>query len=459
MRHFTFSLTILLLAMAATSGQAQTTMVIRGATLVDGTGRPQINDAVIIIEGTRIRQVGTGGKTKIPSGAQVIDARGKFIIPGLADMHNHLGNGTFGPGQGPPDYKKNLAQLLAWGVTTIFAPGFPDVSAFAELKSLSADDAAPYPHFFGASRTVGAKGGHGGSQGAYTPETPDEARAAVRELKAGNVDGVKLFYDDMTYVVKKPWPKLKPEVMVAVIDEAHKQGLKAYVHVRILRYAKEVLRAGADVLVHGIVSDLVDDEFIALMKKNHAVYIANHTMAEAVADMAGWARRAAAFDDHGLIAKGVYEVGMNPATLEQWESRLDNLAYLREHLPVLRANTKRVNDAGILVVSGSDTGDAGAGVLLGLASQMEPMLLVEAGLTPQEAIKAATINAARMIGREKELGSIEPGKVADLMILDADPLADIRNIRRIYRVVKGGVIYDPEELLMHNRKVRVALGK
>jgi imidazolonepropionase-like amidohydrolase len=431
------------------NGQAQTNKVtssakvITGATLIDGTGRPPIRDAVIVIEGDRINQVG-GPATKIPKGAQRIDARGKYVIPGLADMHNHLDEGTFVPRRDPPTYRKNLKEMLGWGFTLIFAPGLSE--SFTELKSLAREDSGSYPHFFGVARQFGAKGGHG-SAGGYSPETPAEARAAVREIKATGADAVKLVYTDLIYVSKQPFPMLKADVMAAIIDEAHKQGLKAYVHAPVLRYAKEVLRSGADGLVHGILSDPIDDEFISLMKKNRAIYIPTHSIFESVADLGGWARRAAAMDERALIPKEVFEVGMNPATVKQWEDKWNNLSYMRERLPVLRSNTKKAWDAGILVVAGSDTGNSGSGVLLGLASQLELVLLVEAGLTPEQTIQAATINAARMVGRESSLGSVAPGKLADLVILDENPLSDIRNVRSIYRVVKNGVAYNPAGLL------------
>ncbi|HWP43172.1 MAG TPA: amidohydrolase family protein [Blastocatellia bacterium] len=444
---YIFSVTALLLVPAIANGQGQGAKVITGATLIDGTSRDPIKDAVVLIEGGRISRAGPRGEIQIPEGAQVIDARGKFIIPGLADMHNHLGEGTFVLGQDRPDYRRTLRHMLGWGFTLIFSPGLPDLKTFADLKSAAASDAGAYPRFFAVGRQFGAKGGHGSFQGGYTPETPEEARAAVRELKAADVDAVKLVYTDLTYVSKKPWPMLKSDVMAAIIDEAHKQGLKAYVHAPILKYAKEVLRAGADGLVHGILSDPVDDELIELMKKNRAAYITTHAIFESVADISGWARRVAAFNDRKLIAKEVIDVGLDPKTEAQWEARWDNLSYMKERLPVLRSNARKVWDAGILVVAGSDTGDSGAGTLLGIASQIELVLLVESGLRPKEVLQAATINAARMIGREKDLGSIEPGKLADLLILDADPLADIGNVRRVYRVVKGGVVYDPAELL------------
>ena len=138
---------------------------------------------------------------------------------------------------------------------------------------------------------------------------------------------------------------------------------------------------------------------------------------------------------------------MNPAMVQEWESLWDNHSYMKERLPVLRANTKKVFDAGLLVVAGSDTGNSGAGLLNGLTAQLELQLLVESGLSPRQVLSIATINAARMAGREHELGSVEPGKLADLVILDADPLADINNVYRIFRVVKGGVVYRQAELL------------
>ena len=111
----------------------------------------------------------------------------------------------------------------------------------------------------------------------------------------------------------------------------------------------------------------------------------------------------------------------------------------------MRHNLRAVADAGLLVVAGTDTNVSG--VLMGISSQMELLLLVEAGLTPAEALRAATINAARMLGREAEQGTVDAGKLADLVVLDADPLVDIRNVTRLHRVVKDGVIFDPGKLL------------
>ena len=126
----------------------------------------------------------------------------------------------------------------------------------------------------------------------------------------------------------------------------------------------------------------------------------------------------------------------------QW----DNLIYMKSRLPILRTNLKKVWDAGITVVCGADL----AGAMMGVSSQMELVEMVNAGLTPEQAIQTATINVARMLGRESEQGTVEAGKLADLLILDANPLLDISNIRYIHRVVLGGTIFDPIELLALN---------
>jgi imidazolonepropionase-like amidohydrolase len=430
---------IIILASVMAIGQVK---VIDGATVIDGTGRAPLKNATIIIDGTRIRRIGTKGELKIPEGAEVIDAREKFVIPGLADMHNHLDSDSIGITQDTQDFKSSLQRMLGWGFTIIFDPASRALSGLPELKRISSPDTAPYPHYYAIGRTFGAKNGHG-PQTKYTPETIAEARAAVREVKSAGTDAVKIYYTDLIYVTTNLRPMLKPDVMAAIIDEAHKQGLKVYVHAPVLKYAKEVLRAGADGLAHGILSDPVDDEFISLMKKNDAVYVATNAVFNSVADLTGWSKRAQTADSNGIISQAIFDAGTSPELEKQWNSRWNNIAYTKERIPTLQANLRKVYAAGIPVVLGSDS----SGAFVGLASQIELSLEAEAGLSAYQVIQTATINAARMINREKDLGSIEEGKLADMLILNADPLADIANIRKIYRIVKGGVVYEQSQLL------------
>jgi imidazolonepropionase-like amidohydrolase len=419
------------------SGAAPVT-VIRGATLIDGTGATPIADAAIVIRGSRIAALGPSGVVEVPSGARIIEAQGKFIIPGLADMHNHLRNGISLEWENP---RPNLARLLAWGVTMTFTPGMED-DAFAWLRTqVTADDSAPYAHFWGSGPMFLMAENPSVD---YSPRTPEEARLAVRGLKRIGVDAVKVIYDDSSWATNRVQPLLPEAVLGAIIDEAHVQGLPVYVHAPMLSQAKTALRAGADGLLHGIISDPIDDEFITLMRKNNAFYVSTLSLFESCADLAGWSARQAAFDQAQVIAAEQYATLRSPEMVARAERSWANHAGVQAQLPVARSNLKRVFDAGIPVVTGTDTGILG--VVLGPASLLELLLHVEAGLKPDQVLQAATINAARMVGRDGDLGTLEPGKLADMLILDADPLADLGNARRIHRIVKGGVTYDPADL-------------
>ncbi|HEY6331627.1 MAG TPA: hypothetical protein VI756_20040, partial [Blastocatellia bacterium] len=148
-------------------GQPQDLKVIKGATLIDGTSRRPIQDTVIIIQGDRIKEISSKRVYSPIRGAEVTDARGMFVIAGLADMHNHLAKGGFLQPDPAPDYKSNLRELLGWGFTTVFDPGIGDMAKFAELKRAAADDPS-YPHFYCVGRFLTVKNGHGSAEGGLT---------------------------------------------------------------------------------------------------------------------------------------------------------------------------------------------------------------------------------------------------------------------------------------------------
>ncbi|MGH9766247.1 MAG: amidohydrolase family protein, partial [Blastocatellia bacterium] len=184
---------LILLAIVSPNLFAQGIKVITGATLIDGTGSAPNKDAVIVIEGARIKQVGAKGKIEAPKDAVVIDARGKFVMPGLADMHNHLRDGMFSQ---KPQALTNARQLLTFGVTTIFFPN-ANLQLLARLKQEAASDNAPYPRIFGAGPIVTVKGGSLSGE-LRSPTTAEEARAVVKEMKAANVEAIKLGYQAFT---------------------------------------------------------------------------------------------------------------------------------------------------------------------------------------------------------------------------------------------------------------------
>jgi imidazolonepropionase-like amidohydrolase len=419
---------------------AQDVKAVTGGTVI-GAGSAPIADAVVIIEGGRITRVGPLATTSVPSNASVIDARGKFVIPGLADMHNHLLSGSLRIQQ---NVRTNLTVLLAFGITTVFNPSL-STKEFADLKTATASDTAPFPRFFGTGPMVTIKGDiMGASVGSPTPETAPEARAVVKDLKAAGVDAIKVARDDFSWASKQRVPLMKPDVLMALVSEAHREGLKVFAHAPLLEHAKDVLRAGADGLLHGIIDKPVDQELIDLMIRNQAVYVPTLSLYEDVADVAAWARRQSAHDAGGPVAPLAESFAAADFT-QQFGLIFNDTAFTKNRLSTQRENLKRVFDAKVPVVMGTDSGFFG--VLMGVSSQLELALMVEAGLTPDAALRAATIDAARMIGRDKDFGSVETGKSADLLILDANPLEDIRNVRRIHRVIRGGTVHDPAQLL------------
>jgi len=441
-RTFFLPLAVLALAGITADADMQTpdVRVVAGATLINPTPAAPVSNAVIVITGSRITEVGTAASVKPPAGAQVIDATGKFVIPGLADMHNHLEDGGINQRQ---NRLGNLGRLLAVGVTTVFDPSVPE-DDFAKLKAAATPDSAAYPRFFGTGPSITVEGDTLGSQ-SPKPKTPDEARAVVQKLKALGVDAIKVARDDLTWASTRAMPLMPAEVLQALVDEAHRLQLKVYVHAPQLARAREALRAGVDGLLHGIVDEPIDQDFMALLKKNGAPYVPTLGMFEDVADVSAFARRQSPYwDQLGLQPPAIYSAYISGFGVQLFQTLLNNSVSTKQHLPVLRANLKQVFDAGIPIVMGTDTGFFG--VLLGVATPLEMELMVEAGLKPADVIRAATINAARMIGRENEQGTIEAGKVADVLILDANPLDNIGAVRRIYRVVKGGVVYDPARL-------------
>ena len=414
--------------------------VISGATII-GVGSSPVPDGVVVFQGSRITRVGPAAGFSPPANATVIDGKGRFVIPGLADMHNHVRSGTFRAQQNPLSV---MTVLLAFGVTTVFNPSL-STTEFSTLKTATAVDTSALPRFFGTGPIVTVKGDMLGAQvGALTPESPAEARAAVATLKAAGVDAIKVARDDFSWATTQRASTMPLDVLSALVDAAHGNGLKVYAHAPLLQHAKDVLRAGADGLLHGIVDLPVDQELIDLLTRNRAVYVPTLSLYEDVADVASWARRQSSQDPQRLVAP-LAESFAAPAAVQQFNGFLDNASFTKDRLTTQRANLKRVYDARVPVVMGTDTGFFG--IIMGVSSQLELALMVEAGLTPDAALAAATINAARMIGRDKEQGSIEPGKSADLLILDGDPLMDINNVRRIHRVIKGGVVHDPAQLL------------
>jgi imidazolonepropionase-like amidohydrolase len=407
-----------------------TTFAFRGATLIDGTGHPPVADSLIVVRDGRILSVGTAtpeALAALPAGAPVEDAAGKWIVPGWIDAHVHA------------ESDADLEEMLRWGVTSVRLMA-EDVAAAGRLAERSRYPASRFPDVFPAAPIFTAKGGwwdQGEPAGAgvnRVPATPEQAREAVRGAKAMGASEIKLMLDDMAWcrAPKPALPRMKSEIARALVSEARKQGLRATVHAPGLPDAKEAVALGATALAHGVL-DPLDAKTVAEMKKRPVYYIPTMDIFEFLADPRSFVDQVLA--DPATLAIGREKVSRyRSATYsDTYRERYPNFENVRAHLPSLYRNLKRLREAGVPIALGTDMW-----AFPGLGVSIELDLYVRAGFSPLEAIRAATETSARSLGVEKDRGTLQPGRRADFLVLDDDPLRDIKNVRRIRDIYKAG---------------------
>jgi len=257
-------------------------------------------------------------------------------------------------------------------------------------------------------------------------------------MAARKADIIKVWVDDFFGSVE---PKMSPEIYGAIIDEAHQNHLRVAAHIFHLDDAKQLLRDGRDVVAHGVRDQPVDQEFIDLMKRNHAGYIATLELDEAQF----------VFAEHPIwMDSAAFRAAAEPKLLAtclspQYSQRMKANPLTPKNQAALAMglrNVKTLHDAGVLIGFGTDSG-ATPTRLPGWAEHRELQLLVEAGLTPAEAIVCATRNAAEVLGDAQNRGTLEPGKRADFLLLTASPLDDIRNTTKLASIYHGGARVEP----------------
>jgi imidazolonepropionase-like amidohydrolase len=416
------------------------TVAISGVRLIDGRGGPVLENATLLIKDGRIEAAGVG--VSIPRGARRLDYRGRTIMPGLISDHSHVGqvNGTQ---NGAQNYTRaniiaELEQYRRYGVTTVTALGlngplFETVRAEAHTGHIDGAD------LFGVDRGIGAPDGGPpqamlkvASDQLDRPTTVQEARADVRRMAAHHTDLVKLWLDD--FGGSEP-TKIKPEIYKAVIDEAHRLGLRVAAHIHDLVDAEAIVDAGADILAHGVRDQPVPPEFIAKLKRNGVWYIPTLALDEATfawADQAPWTL--SAFARAALspaLAREIDDPAWRMQTLASPET-----AAARRSLSMNLQNLKTLCDSGVKIGFGTDSG-ATALRVPGIAEHREVALMVEAGLSPLQALTIATGNAAALLKRT-DRGVLSPGRRADLIVLAADPATDIAASELIVEVWQAG---------------------
>lgn len=439
---------------------------ITGITVIhpERTGNAAVEPySTVMVQDGRIQFVGRNVTLELPQGATVIDGRGKYLIPGLVDSHVHFfqsGNLYTRPDAADfnavmpyaDEVARNQARLpatfrvwLASGVTGVVDIGGPFWN-FEVRDRAAATPAAPRLTVAGPLISMVARPQLDlGDPPIIRIDSPAAARALIARQLPHKPDYIKVWFihqkdDDLA---------AQEAIVKAAGDAAHEAGLKLAVHATELVVAKAALRAGADYLVHSVFDAPVDDEFIALAKARKVIYCPTLFVVQG----------------YPLALSGQWR----PTPVESQRADPEILAMMDdlEEIPagkrpervtklmadpkppaapaVGMQNLRRLQDAGITIAMGTDAGNIGT--LHGPSIHREFALMKEAGLTPAEILRSATTNGALALGLAAETGAIAPGMRADLVILDADPLADVANLQRVYRVLKDGVLYDPDALM------------
>ena len=386
-----------------------------GARVIDGTDRPPMDDATIVVADGRVQSVAPATRAQVPANAERISLQGKTVIPGLVNAHGHVGN-TEGMEQGhysAANVQRDLKTYAAYGVTTVFSLG-DDQAAGILARDQQRTPALNRARLFVAGPVL-------------EPKTIDEARTLVDQNVAMKVDIIKIRVDDNLGTT----PKMRPEIYKAVIDEAHKKGMRVAVHLFYLDDAKALLDAGADFVAHSVRDTDVDDAFVAMLKRRDVCYcptLMREVSTFTYASTPSWfsdplfLKHADARTVAALKEPGRQQEMKNSRAAQRYKAGLD----------VASRNVKKLSDAGVKIAMGTDTGPPAR--FQGYFELMELELMAKAGLTPAKVLASATRDAARCMKLDREVGTLEPNKWADFVVLDADPLADISNVKKISAV-------------------------
>lgn len=390
-----------------------------GARLIDGAGKPTIENAALIVRDGRVDAMGPASEVKPPAGAQTIDLAGKFIIPGLISTHVHISDvqGLRSPAYTDENTLRQLGVFARYGVTAVLSLGGEKEPAF------KARDAQNTPSLDRARIYL--------SGDIITGKTPQEARQMAARVAAVKPDIIKIRVDDNLGATAK----MPPEVYRAIIDEAHQRGLRVAAHIFYLEDAKDLLRAGADFIAHSVRDKEIDDEFISLMKKRDIPYCP--TLTRELSTFV-YESTPSFFSDPFFLREADREVVAQLQEPQRQEAMRKSAPAQRYKtaLAVALRNLKKAADAGLLVVMGTDSG-AFANRFQGYFEHLEMEVMAEAGLTPAQIIRSATSDAARAM-RVEGIGAITKGAWADFVVLERDPLKDIRNARSIASVWIAG---------------------
>jgi imidazolonepropionase-like amidohydrolase len=414
--------------------------------LIPGDGRPAMEQATLLVEKGRVRQVGASFEVRVPDGAARVDLRGKTVVPAFVNAHTHPGfqRGTSYSRDNYTRelYLQDLDRALYFGVAAVLSQGIDPGDVAFQIRADQAAGKVGGARLRLAGIGIGSPNAGPGAaayQGiAYELTTPEEGRKAVAEQAAKKVDVIKIWVDDRNGRA----PRLTRPAYTAIIDEAHKRGLKVNAHVFYLSDLKGLVEAGVDGLAH-LARDLeLDDEAVAAIVKRGVVVMPTLATPD---------RTTHTSVPPSLLAwlDGPAGAALGPAVVERVKAAFggrtaEAATAARTRYQILRRSVARLAKAGAKVLLGSDTGIQDHP--FGFTDHRELEMLVEAGMTPMQAIVAATSRPAEYMSL-RDLGTLTPGRAASFIVLDANPLDDITNTRRIADVYIDGRRVDRPALL------------
>jgi imidazolonepropionase-like amidohydrolase len=386
----------------AAQGRGGGVTFFEGARVIVGDGSAAVENSAFIVDGTRITQVGRAGQLQAPAGARRVDLRGKTVMPAIVDAHTHMSVERAA-------LVDQLQRKAYFGVSAVLSLGQDTGDVASQVRA----EVIP-----GAARLLTAGRGltmpePGRSEAPYWVSTAAEGRKAVQELAARKVDIVKIWVDDRNGQYKK----MPPDLYGPIIEEAHKAGLRVTAHIFNLDDAKGLLRAGLDAFAHGVRDKDIDDEFVTMMRQRPAVVLVPNLPDRGVAVDMSWLKDS-----------------VSAAELTRLQGAATDRPAVQQTFGIQARNLAKLNAAGVRIALGTDGNVAWAHHL-----EMEDM--VASGMTPAQVITASTRNAAEFL-KLNDLGTIAAGKSADFLVLDANPLDDIKNTRRISEVYNRGAAVD-----------------
>ncbi len=404
----------------------------------------------VLTRGDRIAAIAPTGSIPAPVDAETVDGRGATLLPGLIDSHGHIGTGYAPLWQNSlPDPAHNLEAYLYCGVTTVLDPADADDGAVARRDALRRGE-IPGPRAYTAGRPLTAPGGHPVAlvrellpwwirwyllpRIAHQVSDAAGARAAVDELAASGVDFVKVIVDRLPETA----PRIETPALRAAVDEARRRHLRAVAHIGTLADARDAAQAGVAAWVHGVYAETLDESGVRELAGFGIPMAPTLVVFESYALVNDYARVATPLEREIEPPELLEAFNEPPEDLAPYASFQPFLGRLREQRRGSRENVRRLHEAGVVILAGSDTQ---SGVIPGAGLHRELALLVEAGLTPAEALRAATLAPARFLEQtdDPDVGQVREGRRADLLLVEGDPTRDIAAASRIRAVIHGGV--------------------